>query len=119
MKLIGIVLIILILCSCSEKDWNDQYQPTVMKTLSETSISGIIQNDNEMLINGSHLIKGKFPDSTSSITSQTKMYVLQSSSVSLDNYKGKKVLVKGKMKKGYPVDYGQYYMEVDKIEIEK
>jgi hypothetical protein len=44
------------------------------------------------------------------------LYALKSVSVDLDRYIGRKVTVKGDLVKGYPVDFGPKFLNVESIE---
>jgi hypothetical protein len=44
------------------------------------------------------------------------IYALKSDNLKLDDYIGKKLIVKGDLVKGYPVDFGPDYLNVKKVE---
>lgn len=56
-----------------------------------------------------------FQYGTHLLTTENKTYALKSGSINLDQYMNKKVTVKGKKVKGYPIDGGPEFLDVTLI----
>ncbi|NTE05658.1 hypothetical protein G6M26_20685 [Agrobacterium tumefaciens] len=58
-----------------------------------------------------------FQYGTHLLTTENKTYALKSDAINLDQYMNKKVTVKGKKVKGYPIDGGPEFLDVTLIKL--
>lgn len=96
-KILALSLFIAIFSGCTSfKDSN---------TANQATATGIIQKMGVTTFQyGTHLL-----------TAENKTYALKSSAINLDEYMNRKVTVKGKKVKGYPLDGGPEFLDVTLI----
>lgn len=96
-KILVLSIFIAIFSGCTSfKDSNTAYRATATGTIQKIGMTTFQY--------GTHLL-----------TTENKTYALKSGSINLDQYMNKKVTVKGKKVKGYPIDGGPEFLDVTLI----